>query len=71
MSDPGCACRDFEESLSLTVTKSPVWASYPMQYLTSFNYKPYEAIVRPDSEICSVGCGVIRNAIWTTNTPID
>ena len=37
-----------------TCTLSQVWASYPMQYLQSFNSKPYEAIVRPGDSKCSV-----------------
>eukprot|EP00955_Chlamydomonas_euryale_P072860 361545-Chlamydomonas_euryale.AAC.7 len=52
--DTGCKCRDLTAPLKLTVTKSTVWASYPMQYLTSFNYKPFEAIVRPNGKICLV-----------------
>ncbi|KAG1674972.1 hypothetical protein FOA52_014767 [Chlamydomonas sp. UWO 241] len=51
--DPTCNCRDLAAPLSLTVTKTPVWASYPMQYITSFNYKPYEAVVRPASAKCT------------------
>ncbi|GAX84271.1 hypothetical protein CEUSTIGMA_g11694.t1 [Chlamydomonas eustigma] len=53
IADAGCTCRDLEAPLTLVVTKSQVWASYPMQYLQSFNYKPYEAIVRPSNDQCS------------------
>ncbi len=32
---------------------SKVWGGFPMQYLNSFNFKPYEAIVRPNNNQCS------------------
>jgi hypothetical protein len=31
-----------------------MWATYPMQYLQSFNYKPYEVVVRPSDNNCLV-----------------
>jgi hypothetical protein len=31
-----------------------LFASYPLQYIQSFNYKPYEAIVRPGPGNCRV-----------------
>lgn len=35
--------------------QSPLWASYPLMYLQSFNYKPYESIVRPGAGKCKDG----------------
>jgi hypothetical protein len=40
----------------VSCTQGPLWASYPLQYLQSFNYKPYEAIVRPGPGNCKVVC---------------
>jgi hypothetical protein len=51
--DPGCTCRDLEQPMQVALSKSPVFASYPMQYLQTVNYKPYEAIVRPSNHVCS------------------
>lgn len=45
--------------MTISLTKSPIWASYPLQYLASYNYKPYEVIVRPSSNQCKV-----RQAEW-------
>lgn len=49
------APRDLTSPLRLNVTKSPLWASYPLQYLQSFNWKPTEGIVRPGNAVCKVG----------------
>ncbi|WIA16742.1 hypothetical protein OEZ85_013396 [Tetradesmus obliquus] len=51
-SDPSCSCRDLASSLTVSLSKGPLWASYPLTYLQSFNYKPYEAIVRPGAGNC-------------------
>ncbi len=42
--DASCTCRDLQQTLVVTLTKTPVWASYPLTYLASFNYEPYEVI---------------------------
>ncbi|KAF8065442.1 HAP2 [Scenedesmus sp. PABB004] len=42
--DASCACRDLASTLVVSLTKGPLWGSYPLQYLQSFNFKPYEAI---------------------------
>jgi hypothetical protein len=34
--DPSCTCRDLEAPVSISVTKSPVWASYPLQYMQAW-----------------------------------
>lgn len=52
--DTGCTCRDLQSSISISLSKSTVWASYPMEYLQTFNYKPYEAVVRPSNNVCLV-----------------
>ena len=44
-SDPGCTCRDVASAINVTLSKTPVYASYPLQYVQSYNYQPYE--VRP------------------------
>lgn len=36
------------------LAQSPLWASYPLMYLQSFNFKPYESIVRPSNGECKV-----------------
>ncbi|KAF6259714.1 dihydrouridine synthase-domain-containing protein [Scenedesmus sp. NREL 46B-D3] len=53
-SDASCGCRDLASSLTVSLSKGPLWASYPLTYLQSFNYKPYEAIVRPGAGQCKV-----------------
>nr|BAO57178.1 generative cell specific-1 [Gonium pectorale]BAO57179.1 generative cell specific-1 [Gonium pectorale] len=53
--DPGCACRDLAAPLRVSLTKSPLWASYPLQYLASFNWKPKEVILRPSNAVCKDG----------------
>ena len=40
--DPSCACRDIERSINVTLTKTAVYATYPLLYVQSFNYKPVE-----------------------------
>jgi hypothetical protein len=40
--------------VSIQLTKSPLWASYPLTYLQSFNYKPYENILYVQSGTCKV-----------------
>ena len=43
--DAGCTCRDLAQSINVTMTKSPVYATYPLTYVKSFNSKPYEAVI--------------------------
>ena len=57
--DPTCTCRDLQQPLNLGLTKTPVMGSYPLQYLQSFNYKPYEIIIRPSDLKCYVGALII------------
>ncbi|PNH12225.1 Protein HAPLESS 2, partial [Tetrabaena socialis] len=60
--DPSCACRDLGSPLRVSLTKSPLWASYPLQYLQSYNWKPYEVILRPSNKQCKV-----REPAWAPN----
>ena len=41
--DSTCQCRDLAQALNVTITKSAVYASYPLIYQQAFNYQPYEA----------------------------
>lgn len=54
--DEGCGCRDLEggSALALTFAKTPVYAAYPLTYLQSFNWRPTEQIIRPQSSKCRV-----------------
>ena len=45
VADASCTCRDLAGAVNVTLAKSAVYASYPLQYVQTFNYKPYE--VRP------------------------
>ena len=38
---------DLVSPLRLNITKSPVWANYPIQYLQAVNWRPTEGVVRP------------------------
>ena len=40
--DATCQCRNLAEALNVTITKSAVYASYPLIYQQAFNYQPYE-----------------------------
>lgn len=55
--DAGCGCRDLERgaALGLAFAKTPVYAAYPLTYLQSFNWRPTEQIIRPQSSKCRVG----------------
>lgn len=44
--DAACACRDLTSPLRITVTKTPAYATYPLNWVRSFNSKPTEAITR-------------------------
>ncbi|GIL53994.1 hypothetical protein Vafri_9547 [Volvox africanus] len=46
--DPNCSCRDLQAPMRVSLTKSALWASYSLQYVNSFNWKPYEVINKPD-----------------------
>ncbi|GAB4818016.1 hypothetical protein N2152v2_005062 [Parachlorella kessleri] len=48
-SDPKCTCRNLAQKLSVGVTKSAVYATYPMNYIKKFNGRPNEAIVQTDT----------------------
>lgn len=45
--DSTCQCRDLAQMLNVTVTKSAVYASYPLIYQQAFNYQPYEVGMKP------------------------
>ena len=46
--DAGCTCRDLTQAINVQMTKSPVYASYPLTYAQAFNSKPYEQVtLRP------------------------
>jgi len=51
--------RDLTSPLRLNLTKSPLWATYPLQYLQPFNWKPTEGVVRPGNAIC-----LVRGGSW-------
>jgi len=42
--DPGCLCRDLRRSVNIGVTKTPVYALYPVSQPRTFNGRPYEVI---------------------------
>ncbi len=42
--DAGCTCRDLTQAINVQMTKSPVYASYPLTYAQAFNSKPYEQV---------------------------
>ena len=44
VTDASCTCRDLAQSINVTMTKSPVYATYPLTYVQSFNSKPYEQV---------------------------
>eukprot|EP00877_Chromochloris_zofingiensis_P011445 jgi/Chrzof1/6554/Cz19g00260.t1 len=50
-----CIGRDLLQPVVVQITKSPLYASYPLTYLQSFNYKPYESITRPGPGNCKDG----------------
>ena len=39
--DPGCACRDLRQRISVAASKTPTYASYPLTYRQDFGV-PYE-----------------------------
>ncbi|GLI68375.1 hypothetical protein VaNZ11_012700 [Volvox africanus] len=43
-----CSCRDLQAPMRVSLIKSALWASYSLQYVNSFNWKPYEVINKPD-----------------------
>ncbi|KAG2447311.1 hypothetical protein HYH02_007641 [Chlamydomonas schloesseri] len=53
--DPSCPCRDLAAPLRVSLTKSPLYASYPLQYVASFNWKPVEVVLRPSNKVCKDG----------------
>lgn len=40
--DPSCLCRDLKQSISIGITKTPVFALYPLSQPKMFNGRPYE-----------------------------
>ena len=42
VTDPKCTCRNLAQKLSVGVTKSAVYATYPMNYIKRFNGRPNE-----------------------------
>lgn len=42
VTDSGCQCRDMQQAINVTLTKSAVYATYPLTYVQAFNYQPYE-----------------------------
>lgn len=40
--DQGCTCRNLAESINVTLTKSPVYSTYPLTYVQAFNSAPTE-----------------------------
>jgi hypothetical protein len=42
VTDPTCGCRDIAGGVDVSLTKTPVYATYPLLYARSFNAKPYE-----------------------------
>lgn len=42
VTDPTCGCRDIAGGVNVSLTKTPVYATYPLLYTRSFNAKPYE-----------------------------
>lgn len=55
--DPSCACRDLRRSIKVSVTKTPVYAVYPLSQPRMFNGRPYEVrhqpLSRPDAVVCN------------------
>jgi hypothetical protein len=43
--DPLCTCRDLRRVISVAVTKSPVFAVYPLSQPRTFNGRPYEEYI--------------------------
>ncbi|KAL4528472.1 hypothetical protein Ndes2437A_g03041 [Nannochloris sp. 'desiccata'] len=43
--DPSCTCRDLRRVISVAVTKSPVFAVYPLSQPRTFNGRPYEEFI--------------------------
>jgi hypothetical protein len=45
LTDPGCRCRDLRRAVAIAVTKTPVYAIYPLSQPHTFNGRPYEAYI--------------------------
>ena len=59
--------QQLETPISIALTKSPVWAVYPLTYAKSFNAKPYEIVVmttdcRDGALVQDTTCGWFLNA---------
>lgn len=53
---PGCTCVDFGSPLSISLTKTPAYLTYPLTYVQSFNAKPAELIIRTGLGFPSLAC---------------
>ncbi|KAK9858858.1 hypothetical protein WJX84_008886 [Apatococcus fuscideae] len=70
--DPTCTCRDLAQTINVTLTKTPVYAVYPLTYVQSFNSKPYEAVILTGGSHTLTSCsdGAASNSPtcgWATN----
>jgi hypothetical protein len=54
--DPACACVDLAAPITVTLTKTPAYATYPLTYVKSFNAKPTETIIRTGLGFPSLSC---------------
>ncbi|EFJ46134.1 hypothetical protein VOLCADRAFT_105708 [Volvox carteri f. nagariensis] len=53
--DEDCSCRDLAAPMKVTITKSLLWASYPLTFVQQFNWKPVEIIQYTNSKKCRDG----------------
>ncbi len=44
LTDASCQCRDLADTINITVTKGPVFATYPLTYQQAYNWKPTEVM---------------------------
>jgi len=62
VADASCACRNLAGAVNVTLAKSAVYASYPLQYVQTFNYKPYEVRWRTAKLHCVVEDSLAKTA---------
>lgn len=43
--EPGCACRDLRHKLTVSITKTPIYALYSLSQPRTFNGRPYEEYI--------------------------
>ena len=53
---PGCACVDFGAPLAISLVKTPAYATFPLTYVSSFNAKPTEQVVRTGLGFPAMAC---------------